>query len=538
MHVNERRKWYIGFGIVLIVIVALLLVFQVTWESIFILLAGLVALGLYDRLQTKHTLLRNFPILGHMRYILEFFRPEIQQYFVASDDSERPFDRKTRKVVYERAKGIPDTISFGNDFDIVKPGYEWALHSLSPKHHDEVEDRILVGNSQCSQPYSASRLNISALSYGALSKNAIQALNLGAKMGGFCHNTGEGGLTKYHMHGGDIVLQVATAYFGFRTEYGNFDPEKFKEKALLPNVKMIEIKLSQGAKPAHGGMLPKEKITPEIAEIRGVGMDKDVISPPTHKAFSTPIGLCEFIKQLRELSNGKPVGFKLCIGKKTEFFAICKAMLKTGIYPDFIVIDGMEGGTGAAPAEFVNSVGMPLNDALVFVHNALVGCGIREQIRVIASGKNATGFDMVRMIALGADMINSARAMMLALGCIQSKQCGNNTCPVGVATQNPKLYKQLDIDDKTVRVYNYHKATVKNFTELVGAMGLYNPDGINASSVMRRINDHETRYLDEIYHYVQNGCLLNDATIPEDMRRFWECAVAEEFTFITEERIV
>ncbi len=532
MQVTERRKWYIGFGIFAIFFFSLLVMIQVDWYWIFGVVGILAAVAIYDRLQRKHTLLRNFPVLGHMRYILEFFRPEIQQYFVASDDSERPFDRKTRTIVYERAKGIPDTISFGNDKDIMKAGYEWALHSLSPKHHANVDPRITIGNEQCRQPYSASRLNISAISFGALSKNAIMALNLGAKQGNFLHNTGEGGLTDYHLLGGDVGLQVATAYFGFRTEDGNFDPEKFRQQAMMPNVKLIEIKLSQGAKPAHGGMLPKEKITPEIARIRGVGMDKDVISPPTHKAFSTPEGLCNFIAQLRELSDGKPVGFKLCIGKKTEFFAICKAMLKTGIYPDFIVVDGMEGGTGAAPSEFVNSIGMPLQEALVFVHNALVGCGIRKKIRIIASGKNATGFDMVRMIALGADIINSARAMMLALGCIQSKQCGNNTCPVGVATQNPRLYKQLDITDKSERVYNYHKATVKNFTELVGAMGLENPSDILPSSVMRRISDHEVRYFDEIYEFVKPLCLLDPTTVPKQYQRFWEAATPDTFSFV------
>jgi len=532
MNVPERRKWYIGFGIILIILVALLILLKASAYWIIGLLAIILVVGLYDRIQKKHTLLRNFPVLGHMRYILEFFRPEIQQYFVASDDSERPFDRKTRTVVYERAKGISDTVSFGNDKDIMKPGYEWALHSLAPKAYNTIETHILIGNEQCSQPYLSSRLNISALSFGALSKNAIMALNRGAKKGNFLHNTGEGGLTEYHLQGGDVGLQVATAYFGFRTPDGNFDPEKFAKQAILPSVKMIEIKLSQGAKPAHGGMLPKEKITPEIARIRDVPMGQDVLSPPTHKTFSTPIGLCNFIVQLRELSGGKPVGFKLCIGKKTEFFAICKAMIKTNIYPDFIAIDGMEGGTGAAPSEFVNSIGMPLQEALIFVNNALVGCGIRKHIKLIVSGKNTSGFDMVKMIALGADVIHSARAMMLALGCIQSKQCGNNTCPVGVATQNPHLFQQLDVDDKSERVYNYHKATIKNFVELVGAMGLNNPSDILPSSVMRRINDHEVNYFDEIYDFIKPNCLLDDATIPQQYRRFWEAATPEEFSFI------
>ncbi|MDD3266818.1 MAG: FMN-binding glutamate synthase family protein [Burkholderiales bacterium] len=532
MHMSERRKWYVGFGIVLLVIIALLVIIQAKWYWIIGLIGILAAIAIYDRVQKEHTLLRNFPILGHMRYILEFFRPEIQQYFVASDDSEQPFNRKTRKVVYERAKGIHDNVFFGNDNDIMKPGYEWALHSLKPVHHSDVDPRIIVGNNQCRQPYSASRLNISAMSFGALSKTAILALNKGAKKGGFSHNTGEGGLTEYHMQGGDVVLQVATAYFGFRTDDGKFDPVKFREKATLPNIKMIEIKLSQGAKPGHGGLLPKEKITPEISQIRGVPMDRDVVSPPVHSAFTSPIGLCEFITELRELSDGKPVGFKLCIGKRTEFFAICKAMLKTGIYPDFIVIDGMEGGTGAAPSEFINYIGMPLQESLVFVHNALLGCGIREHIKIIAAGRNTTGFDMVRMMALGADMVNSSRAMMLALGCIQSKQCGSNTCPVGVATQNPRLYNQLDVDVKADRVYNYHHATVKTFTELVGAMGLENPSDIRPSSVMRRINGHEVKGFDEIYSFLKSGDLLNESTIPEFYRRFWEAAKPDGFSFV------
>lgn len=532
MHLTERRKWYIGFGIVLIALIALLVAVHTDWYWIFGILAILLVIGIYDRLQTKHTLLRNFPVLGHMRYILEFFRPEIQQYFVAADDSERPFDRETRTLIYERAKNIEGNIAFGTDRDIMRPGYEWALHSLNPKHHAEVDSRITVGNAQCKQPYSASRLNISAMSFGALSKTAITALNLGAKKGGFCHNTGEGSLTDYHLQGGDVVLQVATAYFGFRTPDGNFDPEKFKVKANLDAVKMVEIKLSQGAKPAHGGLLPKEKITPEIAKIRDVGMDKDVLSPATHKAFSTPEGLCHFMAELRELSNGKPVGFKLCIGKKTEFFAICKAMIKTGIYADFISVDGMEGGTGAAPAEFVNHMGMPIHDAIVFVHNALVGSGLREHVRIIAAGKNASGFDMIKKIALGADMVNSARAMMMALGCIQSRQCGKNTCPVGVATQNPRLYKQLDVADKSERVFNYHTNTMKSFNELVGAMGLDNPSQITPSKIMRRINEHVVKSLDEAYHFIAPNCLLNDDTLPKEYAKYWLAATPESFTFV------
>ncbi|WP_440617355.1 FMN-binding glutamate synthase family protein [Cysteiniphilum sp. 6C5] len=527
-HISERRKWYIGFGIVLLIILAFLALLH-SEITMSIVIIALIIVAIYDVTQKKHTILRNFPILGHMRFILEFFRPEIQQYFVATDQSERPFDRQTRSLVYQRAKGIEDTLPFGTERNINQPGYEWVLHSLAPIHPKDVNPKIQIGNHQCTKPYISSRLNISAMSYGALSKNAIMALNKGAKLGGFCHNTGEGGLTEFHRQGGDICLQIGTGYFGFRTKDGHFDAEKFAIQAQYDDIKMIEIKLSQGAKPAHGGVLPKEKLTPEIAKIRDVPMGEDVLSPPAHTAFSTPVELCQFVQKLRELSGGKPIGFKLCIGRKTEFFAICKAMLKTQIFPDFITIDGAEGGTGAAPEEYVNHIGVPLEDALAFVHNALVGCGIREHICIIASGKTATGFDMVKRIALGADVINSARAMMLSLGCIQSKQCNRNTCPTGVATQNPRLYKALDIDDKKQRVYRFHDATVKSFTELVGAMGLKNPSELSASRVIRRIDEKTVQSLDEVYQYLKKGSLLDDTNLPIQYAKYWQQALADQF---------
>ena len=526
---SDRRKWYIGFSIFILIIIGILALWHsLTAIVIFIVFLALVAL--YDVIQKKHTLLRNFPILGHMRFILEFFRPEIQQYFVASDNSERPFDRETRTLIYERAKGIEDTLPFGTERDITRPGYEWVLHSLSPVHPDEVDPRVIIGNKSCQKPYSASCLNISAMSFGALSKNAIIALNLAAKRGNFCHNTGEGGLSEFHRQGGDLTLQIGTGYFGFRTKDGKFCPQKFAEQAALDAVKMIEIKLSQGAKPAHGGVLPKEKLTPEIAKIRGVPLGEDVLSPPAHSTFDTPEGLCHFIDKLRTLSKGKPIGFKLCIGRKTEFFALCKAMIKTRIYPDFITVDGAEGGTGAAPQEYVNYIGMPLEDAIAFVHNALIGSGIRQHIKIIASGKTANGFDMVKRIALGADLINSARAMMLSLGCIQSKQCNRNTCPTGVATQNPRLYRALNIDDKKMRVYRFHQATIKSFTEIIGAMGLKSPGELSASRVIRRIDEQNIRSLSEVYHYLQPSCLLNaDDTVPEGLKKCWQQAQAEKF---------
>ncbi|MFZ9035793.1 MAG: FMN-binding glutamate synthase family protein [Francisellaceae bacterium] len=529
MHISERRKWYIGFGIVILVIIGLLALMHHIY-TLLGLLALVLIIGIYDVTQTKHSILKNFPVLGHMRFILEFFRPEVQQYFIASDTEERPFDRQTRTLVYERAKGIEDTLAFGTERDILKPGYEWVLHSLSPVHPKDVDPRITIGNSQCTKPYSASRLNISAMSYGAISRNAVMALNKAAKLGNFSHNTGEGGLSEYHLQGGDIVLQIGTGYFGFRTHDGHFDADKFKEKANLEVVKMIEIKLSQGAKPAHGGVLPKEKLTPEIAKIRDVPLGHDVLSPPAHTTFDSPEGLCHWIRDLREVSGGKPVGFKLCLGRKTEFLAICKAMLKTGIYPDFITVDGAEGGTGAAPAEYVNHIGVPLETALAFVHNALIGCGIRDHIRIIASGKNATGFDMVKIIAMGADTINSARAMMLSLGCIQSKQCNKNTCPVGVATQNPRLYKALNVEEKKERVRRYHDATIKSFAEIVGAMGLTNPSDLKPSRVMRRINRETAKSLDEIHQYVADGCFLDSNTLPAEYAKYWNEARAESFT--------
>ncbi len=529
MHLTERRKWYLGFGVILLLIVALLLMVHISldWLAFFLIILG--AIALYDVKQTKHSILRNFPILGHMRFILEFFRPEIQQYFIADDQAERPFDRETRNLVYQRAKGIDDTLAFGTERNILQDGYEWVAHSLSPKHVSEVENRIIVGGPDCKQPYSASRLNISAMSYGALSSNAIKALNLGAKLGNFYHNTGEGSLSKHHQQGGDIVYQLGTGYFGARGKDGKFSDEIFKKTSRLDFVKMIEIKLSQGAKPAHGGVLPAAKITPEIAEIRNVPLDQDVLSPPAHETFSTPLEMCHFIKHLRHLSEGKPIGFKLCLGKKSEFLSICKAMIETGITPDFITVDGAEGGTGAAPMEFTNHIGMPLNDALIFIHNALKGSGLRDKIKIIASGKIITGFDMIRKIALGADICNSARGMMMSLGCIQSRQCNHNTCPVGVATQNPKLYKALDIDDKKHRVNRFHQSTVHSFQEIVGAMGLTNPSDLCPSMILRRTSPETIKQYDEIYTFLDDGVFLNDATFPEKYKKDWNKAHVAQF---------
>ena len=464
-----RRQWYLGFGIVLLgLFLVLLMLHDARW--FFVFFTPVFIIWIYDLVQKKHSLLRNFPVLGHMRYILEFLRPEVQQYFVANDEEERPFNREIRSIVYERAKNVRDTVPFGTDRDILQVGYTWVLHSLDPKHISEVEPRITVGGDDCKKPYNASRLNISAMSFGALSANALMALNKGAKIGGFAHNTGEGGLSPYHLQGGDVIFQIGTAYFGCRDDQGHFDPSEFEVEATREEVKMIEIKLSQGAKPSHGGILPAAKLTPEIAAVRKVKMGKDVLSPAAHTAFNSPLGLVHFIKQLRDLSGGKPVGFKLCVGRKDEFLGICKAMLETKILPDFITVDGAEGGTGAAPLEFTNHVGEPLEAGLLFVHNSLVGVNLRDKIRIIASGKVATGFDMVEKIALGADMCNSARGMMMSIGCVQSKQCNANTCPTGVATQNQRLQRGLVVEDKKHRAANFHKNTMRSFCEIVGAM--------------------------------------------------------------------
>ncbi len=522
-----RRQWYMGFAVLLFLF---LLIFAMLHDLrwFFIFMTPLLFIAIYDLRQKKRSLLRNFPVLGHIRYILEFIRPEIQQYFIATDDSELPFNRETRSIVYQRAKNVRDTVPFGTDRDILASGYSWALHSLAPKPPSEVDPRVIVGGPFCKQPYNASRLNISALSFGALSANALMALNQGAKLGGFAHNTGEGGLSPYHLQGGDIIFQFGTGYFGCRNAQGMFDAEQFKLEANRPEVKMIEIKLSQGAKPGHGGILPASKVTEEIATVRKVPMGQDVISPMAHSAFHSPRGLLEFIHQLRELSEGKPIGFKLCVGRKDEFLGICKAMLETGILPDFITVDGAEGGTGAAPLEFADHVGEPLEAGLVFVHNALVGINVRDKIRVICSGKVVTGFDIVEKLAMGADMCNSARAMMMAVGCVQSKQCNANTCPTGVATQNLRLQQGLVVDVKKHRVDQYHKNTMKSFLEIVGAMGLTNPSDLRPYHIMRRLSPNSVKMLIDVHEYLQPGDLLGKH-IPENYKIFWELAKADSF---------
>ncbi|MCK6508038.1 nucleoside diphosphate kinase regulator [Myxococcota bacterium] len=473
------------------------------------LLAVAAALGLSDLLQSRHAIRRNFPVVGHVRYLMESVRPELHQYFVESDQDGTPFSRELRSVVYQRAKRQIDTVPFGTRHDTYGAGHEWVSHTLVPSRIDEARMRRVIGGSRCKQPYDASIFNVSAMSFGALSKNAILALNGGAARGDFAQNTGEGGVSPYHLApGGSLIWQIGTGYFGCRTPDGRFDVERYAAMAARPEIKMIEIKLSQGAKPGLGGILPASKLTPEIAEIRGVPLGHDVHSPPAHTAFSTPTELLVFLDLLRERSGGKPVGFKLCLGSLTEFVAICKAMVETGLPPDFINVDGAEGGTGAAPLEFTNHVGTPLEDALVHVHNCLVGFGLRHEVTIMATGRNVTGFDLVKRIALGADTCGSARAMMLALGCIQALQCNTNTCPTGVATQNPWLVRGLDVPDKTARVASYHQQTVAAARTILEAMGLDGPEALRPAHIHRRLASGEVRRCDQLYTFVAAGSFL------------------------------
>lgn len=514
-------------GIVLI----LCLKFYAGWHSYILdgFIAAFILLGLHDIFISKRNLNHNYPIAAYIRHMLEYIRPEIRQYFIASDTDERPFNREQRSMVYQRAKNLPDTIPFGTEHDINRTGYFSAHHSLSPREIIKDRHRVMIGGSECKQPYSSSRLNISAMSFGALSGRAVMALNKGASLGGFAHNTGEGGLSKYHLWGGgDITWQIGTGYFGCRTKDGNFDAEKFKDKVAHTHVKMIEIKLSQGAKPSHGGVLPAAKVSREIAEIRGVKEGEDCISPPAHTAFSTPIGLLEYVQQLRELSQGKPIGFKLCVGVPEEFMAICKAMLKTKIYPDFITIDGAEGGTGAAPVEFTDRLGMSCLDGLSYVHNTLIGINLRDKMKLIASGKTASGFDMLTKIAFGANVCNAARTMLLSIGCVQSRSCNTNKCPTGITTQNKIRGMAVNVEKKSKHADQFHKATVSSFLALVGAMGLDDPDNLTLKHVIRQnANDVATR-CDRLYKTLEPGQLLANEG-PVEYLEHWQNASEDHF---------
>lgn len=526
------RKVFLVFTLTSLSIIALLT--YINWKSIFLLLIflPLIIMGFYDMYQSKKSIRRNFPLLGRMRYLLESIGPEIRQYFIETDLEGKPFNRLERSLIYQRSKKETDTTPFGTQLDLYQMGYQWINHSIRALPLNEINHnpRVRIGSEQCTQPYEASLFNISAMSYGSLSKNAILALNAGAKMGGFFHNTGEGGLSPYHLEpGGDIVWNIGTGYFSCRDGEGRFSYDEYAKRAVLDKIKMIEIKFSQGAKPGHGGILPKEKVTDEIANIRLVSKGHDIVSPAYHSAFTTPLELMEFIKTLRKGSGGKPVGMKICIGNKSEFLSICKAMVETNTYFDFITVDGAEGGTGAAPKEYSDHVGMPLRDALAFVHDSLVGFGIRKQIKIICSGKLVTGFDIIKTLATGADLCNSARGMMFALGCIQALECHKNTCPTGVATQDPKLVKGLVPEEKSVRVFRFQQETVKSAMELMASAGIKHPDEVDRSVVSMRIDRTKIETFLETYPELEEGCLLNEETVPKNLIYFWRKASAEKF---------
>lgn len=516
------RYWFFAIAaIVLFLVAAVSLAWPpMAWSLVVVL--PLFLLGLRDSLQRGHTVLRNFPLIGHGRYFMEMVRPEIQQYFIESNIDAYPIEREFRSVVYQRAKGELETKPFGTQRDVYRVGYEWAAHSVAAREPPPEEPRVTIGGPDCRRPYPAALLNVSAMSYGAMSKNAVLALNRGANKGRFAHNTGEGGISPYHLEaGGDLIWQIGTGYFGCRTLDGRFDEDRFAEQAAGETVRMIELKLSQGAKPGHGGVLPGIKVDAEIARIRGVPAGQTVVSPPHHTAFSTPVELLRFLARLRSLGDGKPVGFKLCVGHRSDLFALCKAMLETGITPDFITVDGGEGGTGAAPLEFSNSLGMPARDAWIFVHGALRGVGLRDRVRIIASGKILTGFHIIRALAVGADLCASARGMMLALGCIQALRCNTNHCPTGVTTQRPSLVYGLDVRDKTERVYRFQRETVRGALELLGAMGLQRLEDLRPEHIFRRIDDLRIRNFGEIYDFLEPGQLLDGHDLPPGMDREW-----------------
>ncbi|MBK8529035.1 MAG: FMN-binding glutamate synthase family protein [Rubrivivax sp.] len=502
----------------------------------------LVLLGLRDVRQRRHAVIRNYPVIGHIRYLLEFIRPEIRQYFIESDSEAVPFSRQQRSLVYQRAKAQPDKRPFGTQLDVQEIGYEWINHSMVPTQLATHDFRVTIGDSgsSCTQPYAASIFNISAMSFGALSANAIMALNGGARKGSFAHDTGEGSISQYHrVNGGDLIWEIGSGYFGCRNDDGSFNDKKFAANACEPQVKMIELKLSQGAKPGHGGVLPGAKVSAEIAMARGVPQGVDCISPASHSAFSTPVEMMHFIERLRGLSEGKPVGFKLCIGHPWEWFAICKAMLETGITPDFIVVDGAEGGTGAAPLEFTDHVGAPLQEGLMLVRNSLVGLNLRHRIKLGAAGKVVGAFDIARMMALGADWCNSARGFMFALGCIQAQHCHTGACPTGITTQDSKRQQALVVPDKTDRVHRFHQNTLHALQELVQAAGLEHPNQITAAHIVRRVSDSDVRLLVNQLPLVRPGALLDASEGRGDWphnvyRLYWPLASAHSFKPVAE----
>lgn len=523
---------YAVFAICIVFTLATLPLIHHQWLWPFTLTTGLLSLiGLFDLLQKRHAVRRNYPILGNIRYLVETIRPEIRQYLLEADSDALPFSRAQRSLVYSRAKNQVSDKPFGTLIDVYASGFEFIGHSMRPAPlADPASFRITIGGPQCSQPYSASIFNISAMSFGSLSANAIRALNQGAKLGNFHHDTGEGSISPYHReHGGDLVWELGSGYFGCRTSDGRFDPQAFAAQARSPQVRMIEVKMSQGAKPGHGGILPKHKVTQEIAETRGVPLGEDCISPSRHSAFSTPIEMMQFIAQLRELSGGKPVGFKLCLGHPWEFMGIAKAMLQTGILPDFIVIDGKEGGTGAAPVEFTDHIGVPLREGLLFVHNTLVGLNLRDKIKLGASGKIVSAFDIASVLAIGADWANAARGFMFAIGCIQSQSCHTNKCPTGVATQDPLRQRALVVPDKAERVLNFHRNTLRALAEMLAAAGLEHPLQLEAKHLVRRISATEIKLFSQMHVFLKPGELLTGEVDGQFYSRMWQLARADSF---------
>ncbi|WP_329182449.1 FMN-binding glutamate synthase family protein [Streptomyces sp. NBC_01477] len=498
------------------------------WWTGAVPLAALGLLGVWDLAQRRHSVLRNYPVIGHARFLLERIRPELQQYFIERNFDGRPFDRDVRSIVYERAKGTDAEEPYGTERDVYLAGHEFLVPSMAPRPVPEQPPRVRIGGPDCTRPYDMALLNVSAMSFGSLSSNAILALNGGAAAGGFAHDTGEGGMSDYHLRpGGDLVWEVGTGYFGCRTGDGDFDPGKFADKAAHPNVKCVSLKLSQGAKPGIGGVLPGAKVNAEIAGVRGVPEGRTVVSPPYHRVFSTPRELVRFIARMRELSGGKPAGFKLCVGSRGQFLAVCKAMIEEGTAPDFIIVDGAEGGTGAAPLEFADNIGTPLTEGLITVHNALVGAGLRDRVRIGASGKIATGSDLVKRLAQGADYGNAARAMMFAVGCIQAQRCHTNTCPSGVTTQDPRRARALDVGDKTERVRRLQEATVASALQIMAAMGVTDPADLRPHMLRRRTDPQTVRSYDELYDWLAPGQLL--AEPPESWAADWAAADPDRF---------
>jgi glutamate synthase domain-containing protein 2 len=525
----SRYALYLASLALTLLSLAAVVAYGAGWIWLPVVFGAFAALGTWDLLQTRSTLRRNYPILAHFRFGLESIGPEMRQYFIESDTAEVPYSRQQRALIYQRAKAANDTRPFGTQQDVYGDEYEWINHSIMPTDIPSADFRVRIG-AETAQPYDASVFNISAMSFGSLSANAIRALNAGAKRGGFYHDTGEGSISPYHReHGGDLVWEIGSGYFGCRNEDGSFSESRFAENASDPQVKMIELKLSQGAKPGHGGVLPAAKVSPEIAATRGVMQGVDCVSPPRHSAFSTPVGLLQFVDRMRTLSGGKPTGFKLAIGHPWEWFAIAKAMQETGVLPDFIVVDGGEGGTGAAPAEFLDHVGVPMHEALMLVHNTLVGIGLRDRIRIGAAGRIASAFDIARTLSMGADWCNAARGFMFALGCIQAQSCHTSRCPTGIATQDPSRWRRLDVPDKATRVHRFHDNTLKALRELLAAAGLSHPSELGPEHILRRVSPTEVRSLGALYRFLEPGALLDGRADHSVFRDYWDSARSDAF---------